>query len=137
MFGLDTAVDIGRWFNLNALKPSAIIQRVSALSWLFMTDRFWRDMGETQRWKNLDDATWARKKSDKMLVESGEYYASWERRFRDVNETSIESKSKLAVFHELGTKNMPERSWVWLSEDEVGTIARDIADLMEAAIDRD
>ena len=137
MFGLDFLVDMGRAFTLHPDMPTAATKYVGKLSWQIMSDRFWRDMGELGKWKDLKPETWARKSTDKMLVETGAYYKSWDMLFPAVDAVTIESKSKLAPFHEFGTKNMPERSWVWLGDGEAGFIAERLADWIEAQVDRD
>lgn len=106
---------------------------VGKRAWQFMAGRFWESKDDTGPWQPLKPATWARKQSDKMLFESGAYFASWEQRQPDDYTVVISSDSRLAAWHELGTSKMPARSWIFLDDDEVEDIARWFADqVMEA-----
>lgn len=83
-----------------------------------------QEEGPQGKFKDLRPATWDRKTTNKILLESGNYIRSWKAVEDNGEEIHIrmESDSELATFHELGTRDMPARSIAWYSEDTIATI---------------
>lgn len=105
-----------------------VMAGVGERAWSFMDSRFWDSVDDKGPWQDLKPATWARKTTPKMLIESGEYYASWEQQQPDDYTIEIRSESRLAAWHELGTSKMPARSWIFLDDPEIDAIAEWLAD---------
>lgn len=112
---------------------SEAVEKIKAILQKSISTHFKNEEGPDGPWPDLKPITWSRKKTGKMLQETGNYIKSWSVDAKQDKEVRITttSDSDIATFHELGTKNLPVRSVAWFSDETI----EEILEILEEEIE--
>ena len=85
--------------------------------------RHWQDdQGSDGEWADLSPATWARKTTNKKLLETGKMIDSLKVYENTPDRIRVGFGVDYAPYHEYGTDKMPQRESLWLSKEELGEL---------------
>lgn len=112
--------------------PAVNIQDKIADILLNNVKRHWQnDENPNGKWPTLAASTWASKTSGKMLYETGNLIDSLEIISKDGDKVEVGFTADYSKYHEEGTRNLPQRSSIWISESELDVIENLIFEMLE------
>ena len=122
--GLDKVIKRFDGMRKRAVKSQPFWGPASLLAFKKVISHFEQEKGPKGRWKELSPVTIARRRgqSSKPLQDTGRLKGSILNKAFN-NKAIVFTNVKYAIFHDKGTKKIPQRKFMWIEDGFVKTLA--------------